>query len=96
MPNDKVPDIEALKVEFHKLDKEKTTAEANLKTSQDELQKLQEESRRIYQTDDLDELKRQLEAMRAENTRLLTEYDAHLKSVKLELEIVRQQFEQKP
>ncbi len=84
--------IEQLTKRYHQLDRKKTTAEANLKTAQDQLEGLKKEARDKYGTDDLEELKKKLADMEAENERKRAEYQQSLDRIEHELSQVEEQF----
>lgn len=94
MPTDSRPgpDIEQLKREFARLDREKTTAEADLKNANEQLDLLKTEAREKFQTDDVDALKRKLAQMHAENEARRVEYQKHLDEINAKLAAVEQQF----
>lgn len=85
-------DIEQLKQEHARLDRAKTTAEANLKNANDQLEALREEAKATYGTDDLDELKKKLQQMQADNEAKRAEYQKHLEKIKHDLQQVEQTF----
>jgi hypothetical protein len=90
--NPKPPlDIEQLKKRHKELEKQKTTIEANLQTAIDQLDALKAESRQRFGTDDLDELKRKLDAMRQENEQKRAQYQSHLEQIELRLAEVERQ-----
>ena len=83
--NAALQDIETLKKRHRELDKQKTTAEANQKTAEDQLKKLKQEARAKFGTDDLDQLKKKLDEMKQENDRRRAEYQKHLESIESRL-----------
>lgn len=74
-------DIEELRQRFETLREQRTTAQADLRNVEDQLARLKAQAKEKYGTDDLDELRRKLEEMRAENERKRTEYQAHLDGI---------------
>ena len=83
--NAALQDIETLKKRYRDLDKQKTTAEANQKTAEDQLKKLKQEARAKFGTDDLDQLKKKLDEMKQENDRRRADYQKHLDSIETRL-----------
>ena len=83
--NQPIADIETLKQRHKKLDRQKTTAEANCKTAEEQLQKLKDEARAKYGTDDIAGLKAILEQRKAENDRKRLEYQKHLDEIETKL-----------
>jgi hypothetical protein len=81
-------DIERLKQRFTDLNVKKIQADTKLRESQSRLDELKRQAREQYGTDDLDELKRKLQAMKAENERLRAEYQQHLDGIEAELDRV--------
>lgn len=88
-------DIDALKKEHARLDREKTTAEANLKNANDNLAQLRDEAKRAFGTDDLNELKAKLAQMEADNEMKRAEYQAHLEAIDQKLNQIEQSFANK-
>jgi hypothetical protein len=80
-----IQDIDALKTRHRELDRQKTTAEANHKTAQDQLAKLKEDARAKYATDDVDQLKQKLLELKQENERKRAEYQKHLDAIETRL-----------
>ena len=72
--------------------REKTTAEADLKNANEQLDLLKTEAREKFQTDDVDALKRKLAEMQAENEARRVEYQKHLDEINAKLAAVEQQF----
>jgi hypothetical protein len=85
-------DIEQLKQEHARLDRAKTTAEANLKNATDQLEVLRDEAKATYGTDDLDELRKKLTQMQADNEAKRAEYQKHLEKIRHDLQQVEQTF----
>jgi hypothetical protein len=80
-----IQELETLKARHKKLDRQKTTAEANCKTAEEQLQKLKDEARAKYGTDNIAELKAMLEQRKAENDRKRLEYQKHLDEIETKL-----------
>jgi hypothetical protein len=78
-------EIEELRKRHKVLEKEKITAEANLNTSKATLENLQRQARDSYGTDDLEELRKRLEAMKLENERKRADYQRHLDDIERQL-----------
>src|SRR5688572_12830721 len=74
-------DIEALKKRFEKLSHEKTKAETRLDGAQEKLEELKTKAREAYGTDDLAELKQQLEKLRRENLEKRAAYQRSLERI---------------
>jgi hypothetical protein len=89
MANDSIDD---LKKRYEALRDKKVAAEANLKTSTEELDRIKTEAREQHGTDDLAALETILEEMKHENQRKRTEYLAQLKAVEDNLAAVEKQF----
>jgi predicted nucleic acid-binding Zn-ribbon protein len=87
--------IDDLKKRYEMLRDRKVTAEANLKTSTDELERVKLEAREQYGTDDLAKLEAKLEEMKQENQRKRTEYQGLLKQVEDKLAAVEKEFSEK-
>lgn len=71
-----------LKAEYEKLREEQVRAEQTLTHLEAELAALEEKARQEYGTADPAELRARLEAMRAENGRLVAEYREHVAQVR--------------
>lgn len=79
--NDQSEIVATLKHQFRELERQKIEAGRDLKHAKDRLQTLASEAREKYGTDDLDELRERLAAMRAENKKRLEDYRRHLESL---------------
>jgi hypothetical protein len=88
----KPADIESLKKRHAALDKERTTAQANLANAIRQLAEQKEEALNLYGTDDLDALRTKLKQMREENERKRAEYQQHLEEVEAKLAEVNQKY----
>ena len=85
-------DIEQLKKKHKELEKQKTTAEANLKTATDQLEALKEEAKQKYGSDDLDQLRRRLAEMKESNEKKRADYQKHLEEIEIRLAQVEKEF----
>jgi hypothetical protein len=77
--------IEDLRERHRALEEKKITARANLRTSQDTLNRLKQQARDSYGTDDIEELRKKLEAMKRENENKRADYQRHLGDVERQL-----------
>ena len=87
-------DIEALKQTHKELDTKRTKARANLETAQRQLDELKAEARKAYGTDNLDELRSKLLAMKQENEKKRADYQRHLEEIQAKLDEVEKTFGQ--
>lgn len=85
--------MEKLTLRYRDLDRKKITAETNLRNSTETLEKLKAEAREKYQTDDIEELRKKLAEMLAENERLRAEYQQHLDEIEANLAKVEIEFQ---
>lgn len=94
MPRTPTPqqEIDELKKRYEALREKRITAEADLKNANAELDRLKQEAREKYATDDLAELTAMLEKLRQENERLRREYEEHLADVENRLAEVEREF----
>lgn len=90
--NPSVLDIESLKQQHKQLDTRRTTARAHLATAQKQLEELSAEARKAWGTDNLDELRAKLLAMRQENEQKRAAYQKHLADVQAKLAEVERAF----
>jgi hypothetical protein len=90
--NERSQDINALRQWHDDLYRKKIEADANLKTSNENLERLKRQAREKYGTDDLEELRAKLEEMRNENTRKLFEYHEHLTTIEQKLSEVEAEY----
>ena len=74
-------DIELLKKRHRDLDRQKTTAEANHKTAEEQLRKLKDDARAEYGTNDVVQLKQKLAELKQENDRKRADYQKHLDAI---------------
>jgi len=85
-------DIEQLKKKHKELERQKTTAEANLKTANEQLDALKGEARLKYGTDDLEQLRKRLAEMKESNERKRGDYQKHLEEIETRLVAVEGEF----
>lgn len=79
--NSAAQDIEQLRERHQQLTVKRGVAESQLAAAEKRLADLRTEARAQYGTDDLEQLRAQLAAMRAENERKRSEYQQHLDSI---------------
>ena len=85
-------DIEQLKKKHKELERQKTTAEANLKTANEQLDALKAEARLKYGTDDLEQLRKRLAEMKELNEKKRADYQKHLEEIETRLVQVEGEF----
>ena len=85
-------DIEQLKKKHKELERQKTTAEANLKTASEQLDALKGEARLKYGTDDLEQLRKRLAEMKESNEKKRADYQKHLEEIETRLVQVEGEF----
>lgn len=91
-PPDGRQEMDELRRRYERLRERRITAEADLKNANKELERLRNEAREKYGTDDLGELTRMLEEMQRENERKRAEYQQHLDGIEARLADVEAQF----
>jgi hypothetical protein len=92
--SDSLQEIEKLRERHKLLEVQKITAEANLKNSQDTLGRLKQQARESFGTDDVEQLRKKLEAMKLENEEKRICYQQHLDEIERQLaEVERQHAE---
>lgn len=84
--------IEQLRDRYQKLHTRKIQAETSLDHAKQELERLKQEAREKYQTDDLAELRRQLAKMTEENEEKRRTYQAGLDQIESDLAAVEEKF----
>jgi chromosome segregation ATPase len=84
--------IEHLQERFQKLNTKKIQAETNLENAKKQLQSLQQEALEKYQTADVAELRKKLDAMKRENEEKRRAYQADLDRIESDLAAVEQKF----
>jgi hypothetical protein len=77
--------IETLTQRYQQLNERKIEAKAHLDNAQRQLADLREQAREAYGTDDLDQLKKKLAEMKADNERKRAEYEAALNKIEADL-----------
>jgi chromosome segregation ATPase len=84
--------IERLQSRYRDLHTKKIQADTNLDNATGNLKKLKAEAHEKFGTDDVDELRRKLDAMKAENEEKRKNYQAELDRIEAELQAVEKQF----
>lgn len=84
--------IEELQARYQQLHTRKIQAETSLQHAQQQLEALQAEAREKYGTDDLAELRKKLEQMKAENEARRKAYQAQLDRIEGDLAAVEAKF----
>lgn len=84
--------IEQLQERYQSLNKKKIQAETSLDHAQKQLAVLQKEAREKYGTDDVAELQKKLDQMKAENEAKRRQYQADLDRIEGELKAVDEKF----
>jgi hypothetical protein len=82
---DKQESIESLRLRYARLNERKITAAADLKNADEQLERLKQEARDQFGTDDAAELQKQLEELNRENERKRAEYQQHLDKIEADL-----------
>ncbi|MBI3411388.1 MAG: hypothetical protein HY040_23930 [Planctomycetes bacterium] len=77
--------MDVLQKQYNNLRDKKIAAEANLETSEGNLKKLRKQACDSYGSDDLEDLRKQLDHMKVENERKRAEYQAHLSEIENQL-----------
>lgn len=77
--------IEELTERYHALNEKKIQAQTNLKNAEKQLRELRNKAKEAYGTDDLDELKKQLEQLKADNEAKRAAYQASLEKIEGDL-----------
>jgi chromosome segregation ATPase len=86
--------LEVLKKDYRELDTRKIQTETNIRTLEDDLQRLRDQAEKNYGTSDLAELQRLLEERRRENEALVAAYEEHIQAIKERLAEIDRQPEQ--
>jgi phage shock protein A len=94
MNNPEIQTIEKLRERFQALHTEKVRAEQDYKNAQETLEKLQEQAREQFETDDLDQLQAMLAKIEEENLEKRKEYQASLDQIDANLKKVEDSEEQ--
>jgi DNA repair exonuclease SbcCD ATPase subunit len=84
--------IEELTKRYNQLHTKKIQAETNLENAENKLATLKEKALKDYGTDDVDELRKQLEELEAENERQRSEYQRNLDKIEAELNEADQKY----
>ena len=84
--------IEELRRRYDDLNQKRIRTDANLQNARKRLEELQEQARKDFGTDDLDELRAKLTEMKSENERKRSEYQESLDRIECELAEVEQQY----
>jgi chromosome segregation ATPase len=84
--------IEQLQARYRDLHTKQIQADTNLKNATDQLNKLKEEARQKFGTDDVAELRRKLESMKAANEEKRKNYQAELDRIEKDLAGVEKAF----
>jgi chromosome segregation ATPase len=85
-------DIEQLKKKHKDLERQKTTAEADLRNATQQLDALKEEARQKYGTDELEQLRARLAEMKQSNEKKRADYQKHLEEIEIKLAQVEKEF----
>jgi phage shock protein A len=94
MNNPEIQTIEKLRERFQALHTEKVRAEQDYKNAQETLEKLQEQAREQFETDDLEQLQAMLAKIEEENLEKRKEYQASLDQIDANLKKVEDSEEQ--
>jgi len=84
--------IEQLQKQYHELNEQKIRAAAQLESAAGRLDDLRKEAQEKYGTNDLAELQKKLEEMRAENESKRQKYQAGLEAIQAALAAVEESF----
>ena len=85
-------DIEELRRRYDDLNQKRIRTDANLQNARKRFEELQEQAKKDFGTDDLDELRAKLTEMKSENERKRSEYQESLDRIECELAEVEQQY----
>ena len=85
-------EIEELRRRYDDLNQKRIRTDANLQNARKRLEKLQEQAKKNFGTDDLDELRAKLTEMKSDNERKRSEYQESLDRIEYELAEVEQQY----
>jgi hypothetical protein len=84
--------IEVLQQRYQTLHTRKIQAETNLANAIQQLDRLKQQAREKYGTDDVAKLREQLDTMRTENDQKRRSYQAQLDGIELDLADIEQKF----
>ncbi len=73
--------LQALREEYGKLHEKKIATERDRQNFEDRLRELREQAMREYGTSEVEELRRLLEERRAENDRMVEDYQGHIRGI---------------
>ena len=85
-------EIEELRRRYDDLNQKRIRTDANLQNARKRLEELQEQAKKNFGTDDLDELRAKLTEMKSDNERKRSEYQESLDRIEYELAEVEQQY----
>jgi phage shock protein A len=88
----KLQTIEELRKRYEELNEKKITAAANHETARKQLTELKATAKEQWGTDDLEELRKKLKDMEAENERKRREYQGQLDKIEADLKEVDEKF----
>jgi hypothetical protein len=88
-----IQEFEELRQRYERLKEERTRAETRLDEARKQLEELRKEARKQWGTDDLDELRKKLLALQAENERKRKDYQASLDAIESGLRKIEQGME---
>ncbi len=84
--------IEQLQARYQALNKRKIQAETHLQNAREQLAELKKQALEAYGTDDVEQLREQLQKMKAENEQKRQNYQTELNRIEGELSAVEQKF----
>ena len=88
--------IEALRQRYEKLNETRIRIQARRESARERLDKLRESAVSQFGTDDMQELKRKLQAMQEENEEKRAAYEKSLNEIEEKLRQIEQESEQEP
>lgn len=83
--------IEELTERYQRLNKRRIEADTNLRNAKERLGELKEKAREEFGTDDLEQLKQELDALRRENEEKRSQYQTSLDEIEGELKKVERE-----
>jgi hypothetical protein len=89
---EKKQSIAELTTRYTELNTKKIQAETNLKNAEKELEKLQKQAREQYGTDDINQLKKKLTELEAENERKRADYQRDLDKIDADLKATEKKY----
>ncbi len=90
--NDSKQNIEELQSRYTDLNTRKIQAETNLKNAQKQLKTLKQQAKKEYGTDDVKELRKQLDELKIENERKREDYQKSLDEIEQKLAKVDEEY----